>query len=438
MELAPPDYTSPCTIASGNCAENYGKFFGRGALQMTCWGGSCCSTYSDAGEVYSEPTICQDPDLMATNPVLAWGGSILFYMTNPGVGNQGPAIKWPKQGSFGGTYATINGALECPPGNPQGVDDPRVANRIKNFKAACSAAGVNCDDFDMACPNASAGGTCSLKTDWACKCDADCGLKTTGGVCNIAANKGTCAGKSEWACWQNADCGQSGPCNLPANKGTCAGNPAWACWKDPDCGQSGPCNLPNLGICYGNKNWGCRKDTDCGQSAPCELTPPGASVCEVHTDWACWKDSDCGSSDTCSALPNSGICRNQPSWGCRDDRDCGDGGICDVAPGPTGVPVCSTCSSTSDDTVLHNPGHCKFAPFQICYDSDSCGQAGPCLERLEEALQISCQQPLVGVSPNPELEEEGLGTGNHSSSRRSIPGLLAVIATMVIMSYSAM
>ena len=55
----------------------------------------------------------------------------MFWTTNLGFGNFGPASKYPARNSFGGTYATINGNLECqsPTGlNDAGVEDPRVVS----------------------------------------------------------------------------------------------------------------------------------------------------------------------------------------------------------------------------------------------------------------------------------------------------------------------
>mmetsp|Transcript_57143 Transcript_57143/g.102695 ORF Transcript_57143/g.102695 Transcript_57143/m.102695 type:complete len:498 (-) Transcript_57143:170-1663(-) len=353
VELAPPDYTTPCTIASGNCAADYGIYFGRGALQVTCWGGSYCANYKDVATVYGITDMETNPDQVATNPVLAWGSAVVFWMTNAGAGGVGPAAKWPSQKSFGGTYAAINGALECPPANTQGVNDPRVAHRIESFEKAAAANGLDVSSFVMTCP-ASTGGVCSGNPDWACKWDGDCG---SSGVCNIAANAGVCA-LQDWKCFSDSDCGQSGPCNLPANKGSCTVGGA-DCWKDSDC-ASGTCSLPNLATCHGNAEWGCRKDSDCGQSGPCQVNPPGNGKCKNNPGWACWVSSECGSSDSC-LLPYDGLC-DKENWGCRQDSDCGQGGPCWVNPGPTGV-----------------PGVCEGNRAWACTSDFDCGQSKPCV-----------------------------------------------------------
>lgn len=295
-----------------------------------------------------------NPDQVATNPTLAWGSAIVFWMTNEGVGSNGPAAKWPPKQNFGGTYATINGALECPPANTQGVNDHRVANRIKNFENACAAVGLACSSFTMTCPSGSSSGTCSEKTEWACTWNGDCGSY---GVCNIDANAGVCA-KQDWQCFQDKDCGSSGPCHLPANKGTCADGGA-DCWQDGDC-ESGSCQLGNLATCSGKQEWGCRKDTDCGDYMPCTLNPPGHGICKSNSDWACWTEGDCGSSGPCD-LPAAGVC-DKVDWACRSDQDCGDKGPCWISPGPTGV-----------------PGKCQVQTAWKCYSDFDCGQSGPCV-----------------------------------------------------------
>ena len=155
QELGPPNYTSdsPCTVASGNCAENYGKYFGRGSLQVTCWGGDYCSAYSEVAKAYDINDMENNPDQIATNPQLAWGSGIVYWMSNKGVSGY-EAYTWLSKNSFGGTYETINGALECPPGNTATppTSDKRVANRINNFEKACVAAGLECSQFVMNCP----------------------------------------------------------------------------------------------------------------------------------------------------------------------------------------------------------------------------------------------------------------------------------------------
>ena len=76
-------------------------------------------------------------------------------MGNKGVSGY-EAYTWLSMNSFGGTYETINGALECPPGNtatpPTSGKCKRVANQINNFEKACVAAGPGCSQFVMNCP----------------------------------------------------------------------------------------------------------------------------------------------------------------------------------------------------------------------------------------------------------------------------------------------
>ena len=76
----------------------------------------------------------------------AWGSAVMFWTTNKGFGDFGPASKYPTQNSFGGTYATINGNQECqPPTGPNsaGVNDPRV---VRDGLWMASTALTDCTD----------------------------------------------------------------------------------------------------------------------------------------------------------------------------------------------------------------------------------------------------------------------------------------------------
>lgn len=173
VELAPPAYSQPCTIASGLCAPSYGIYFGRGALQMTCWGGVYCSAYADTATFYGITDMETNPDQMASNPVLAWGSAVIYFMTNTGYGNQGPAVNWIAKHSFGGTYATINGGLECVE-NSAGISDTRVSHRIDGFLKACAAANVDCSGYDLKCPPLPNCDRCVNNPMLSCGRDSEC------------------------------------------------------------------------------------------------------------------------------------------------------------------------------------------------------------------------------------------------------------------------
>jgi hypothetical protein len=144
---------SPCVDQGGG---NYGLYWGRGAIQVTCRvgsapdGGDFCPAYADLNIYYKdyiesrgwdETTIEREPYHVALDPTLAWGSAIAFWMVNTGHGNTGcyTSHQWSKLQDFAGTIETINGGWangECPLGVPQ-------QRRIDAFLIATNAIGLN-------------------------------------------------------------------------------------------------------------------------------------------------------------------------------------------------------------------------------------------------------------------------------------------------------
>lgn len=87
-------------------------YFTRGAIQ-TSWNydylGASLSMTGD------ENLLCDNPDLVATNPQMAWGVGIYKWMEKMIFGSTGTtAHKQVLKGNFGGTLEVLYGNLECP------------------------------------------------------------------------------------------------------------------------------------------------------------------------------------------------------------------------------------------------------------------------------------------------------------------------------------
>jgi len=319
----------PCSIKKGNCAEKYGKYFGRGALQVTCWEGQLCANYLDLEKVFGVKDIANNPGQVATNPLLAWGSAILYWTTNKGFGTLGPASKYPPMKDFGGTYATINGGQECPPptgGNPMGVKDPRVANRIAQFKKACKAADIDCDNYNDECPVVKLG-ICDKKHTWDCQNDADCGdmkpciFVPKDQLPENKYNQKTCSNTAD-SCTADSDCGT--PVFCGPLQGKCSNNPSKDCKDDSECGSI-KCNCQKVEKrCKAHNDWGCGKDEDCGDpasGAKCLEFCASGGLCSNHPDWGCKVASDCGDVGYCG-VPKGDRCSNHPDWACKAASDC--------------------------------------------------------------------------------------------------------------------
>jgi hypothetical protein len=121
---------------AGGC--EYGNYYGRGPIQLT-WE----ANYSAAGSALGQ-NLVSNPDLVATNPAIAFGTALWFWNTSTGAGSQTPhaAIQ---SGSFAGTIRAINGALECSGGNPAAVE-----TRIRHYLRFCQFLGV-APGTDLSC-----------------------------------------------------------------------------------------------------------------------------------------------------------------------------------------------------------------------------------------------------------------------------------------------
>jgi predicted chitinase len=129
-------------VEETNCKDagcDYGEYYGRGPIQLT-WVGN----YTAAGSALGHDLV-GNPDLVSTDPAIAFATALWFWNTSTGAGSATPhnAIQ---SGSFSGTIRAINGALECG-GGPSAAG---VQNRIDHYLRFCQYLGVD-PGTDLTC-----------------------------------------------------------------------------------------------------------------------------------------------------------------------------------------------------------------------------------------------------------------------------------------------
>mmetsp|Transcript_10322 Transcript_10322/g.22982 ORF Transcript_10322/g.22982 Transcript_10322/m.22982 type:complete len:597 (-) Transcript_10322:109-1899(-) len=122
-------------------------FLGRGPIQLS-WN----YNYIDAGAALSVD-LCTNPDLVATDSVVAWGTALWFWMTSGGQSGTTCHDSVISNADFGGTLHTINGGNECPAAS--GFDGS-VVSRLDDYCTAATSLGVgllgltNCNGLQTA------------------------------------------------------------------------------------------------------------------------------------------------------------------------------------------------------------------------------------------------------------------------------------------------
>ncbi|KAF5444065.1 hypothetical protein F2P56_036569 [Juglans regia] len=138
------DYCSPST--EWPCVPGK-QYYGRGPIQLT-WN----YNYGQAGEALGYDLL-NNPDLVATDPILSFKAAIWFWMTAQGnkpsshdviIGKWVPSaadISAGRLPGYGVITNIINGGLECGHG-----DDDRVASRIGFYTTYCDEFGLSYGD----------------------------------------------------------------------------------------------------------------------------------------------------------------------------------------------------------------------------------------------------------------------------------------------------
>jgi chitinase len=117
--------STDCPCAPGQ------EYFGRGALQLS-WNYNYCAAGMALGQ-----NLQANPGLVATDPALAWGTGVWFWMTSTGAGGTTCHDGINSMG-FGETIQVINGGLECNGANPTEMQD-----RVNRFLSICTMLGVS-------------------------------------------------------------------------------------------------------------------------------------------------------------------------------------------------------------------------------------------------------------------------------------------------------
>ena len=138
--LTPSTHPDGCNcglITKSSAAPGYIEanklFLGRGPIQL-----SGNYNYYKAGAALNVD-LCANPDLVATDPKVAWGTALWFWMTSGGRNNTTPHASVEK-GSFGGTLYAINGGNECP---ALSDFESSVVNRLGDYCTATASLGVD-------------------------------------------------------------------------------------------------------------------------------------------------------------------------------------------------------------------------------------------------------------------------------------------------------
>jgi hypothetical protein len=116
-------------------------FFTRGAISIS-WN----YDYYAAGQSMTGNAniLCENPDLVSTNPQIAWSVGLYKWMEKMQFGTQGStAHKQALKGNFGGTVEALYGDLECPANQwTSATHVTMVKERVNNACKAGSALGV--------------------------------------------------------------------------------------------------------------------------------------------------------------------------------------------------------------------------------------------------------------------------------------------------------
>jgi hypothetical protein len=88
--------------------------------------------------------LCDDPDLVATDPVYGWGSFLYKWMEKMKFGTEGStAHRQVMKGNFGGTVEVLQGDLECPGSqNNNALHAEMVKDRVPQVCKSGAALGV--------------------------------------------------------------------------------------------------------------------------------------------------------------------------------------------------------------------------------------------------------------------------------------------------------
>ncbi|MYW01549.1 glycoside hydrolase family 19 protein [Streptomyces sp. SID3343] len=113
------------------CPAGQAAYYGRGPIQLS-WN----FNYKAAGDALGI-NLLNNPNLVQTDPAVAWKTGLWYWNTQNGPGTMTPHNAMVNGAGFGETIRSINGSLECNGGNPA-----QVQSRINSYQSFVSILGT--------------------------------------------------------------------------------------------------------------------------------------------------------------------------------------------------------------------------------------------------------------------------------------------------------
>ncbi|MBN1171885.1 MAG: chitinase [Micromonosporaceae bacterium] len=132
VEQNTANYSHYCdTSQSYGCPAGQAAYYGRGPIQLS-WN----FNYKAAGDALGI-NLLSNPNLVQTDPAVAWKTGIWYWMTSTGPGTMTPHNAMVNGAGFGETIRSINGSLECDGRNPA-----QVQSRVDAYQRFTQILGV--------------------------------------------------------------------------------------------------------------------------------------------------------------------------------------------------------------------------------------------------------------------------------------------------------
>ncbi|NRF66889.1 chitinase [Aquincola sp. S2] len=130
-EYARENWDHYCRSGGGDSCAPGRQYYGRGPIQLS-WN----YQYRAAGQAIGVD-LWSEPDLVATDPKIAWQTALWYWMTQPGPGRMTSHAAIVDGFGFGETTRSINGALECDKPADEAVQR-KLARRIGFYREAAA------------------------------------------------------------------------------------------------------------------------------------------------------------------------------------------------------------------------------------------------------------------------------------------------------------
>ncbi|MFC4033780.1 glycoside hydrolase family 19 protein [Streptomyces polygonati] len=132
VEQNTANYPHYCdTSQSYGCPAGQSAYYGRGPIQLS-WN----FNYKAAGDALGIDLL-HNPNLVQTDPAVAWKTGLWYWDTQSGPGTMTPHNAMVNGAGFGETIRSINGSIECNGGNPA-----QVQSRVNAYQSFTSILGV--------------------------------------------------------------------------------------------------------------------------------------------------------------------------------------------------------------------------------------------------------------------------------------------------------